>query len=287
LKRCVVLAPPGAAGQALLRALLARGIECRVADVPARGRLSRFALDELATADFVATALPDDAAPLTTFALGIAHALHKPLLAFTAGPDPLLDGLPGTYVVRRSPDAYPDLSGEIDRFLRFAQPSQSQQGPPRSASRDLGWAREQARQVAHLPLDRQGPAFESLVAGLLKAAGDQAVAVRPGADRGVDLVVWHDDLVFDTGGPLLIACRTSGANLPTTMVRLAGLVAASDASLALVVVPDAVQPPPASLLVQVMPIGTLIDALERGDLVHRLLDHQAVARLQERTGAAA
>jgi len=116
----------------------------------------------------------------------------------------------------------------------------------------LSLARERAAALKRERGASRGLAFEQLVSEIFQKAGGQVLETKAGADRGGDLIVWQNDVAFETGGPMLVECKHYGgrsgsivANARHTVERLEKLVRASDARLALLVLSyDLAKQPP-------------------------------------------
>jgi hypothetical protein len=295
LKRCVIIAAPGAESAALAQALGDRGVDCHVADdVTPGGAISREIIRQLAAADFVAASLQGAPSLNVAFELGIAHALRKPVIAFTTNYDRLFDGLAGTYVVRRAPGSGLEFTDDIDRFLRHATlPPAIDQPLVRSAA-DLTWARERAAKLKVAHGAEAGRSLEQLVVDLFEAAGDPIIHGKEQPDRGVDLIAWEND----AGAPVIIECKhyagSAGsviANVRSTVETLQRMVANSDAQMALLVLSSNHPRQPAYLpeapQVSVVRIETLIDALESGHPMSEIMRRrQRAAPPQGMVGAA-
>ena len=187
LRRCVIIAAPGSETSALARALGDRGVDCLLAqDIAPGGEISQEILKELAATDFVVASLHGETSPGLAFELGVAHALRKPMIAFTTNYDHLLDDLLGTYVVRKAPVASPEFADDIDRFLRHATPPPPvDRQPPSRPPADLAWARERAALLKVEGSADRGLALEQLVIELFEAAGDPIIHGKERPDRGV------------------------------------------------------------------------------------------------------
>ena len=177
LRRCVIIAPPGAESSVLAQALGDRGVDSLLAeDIAPGGDISPEILRQLAATDFVVAALHGEPSAGVAFELGVAHALRKPMIVFTTSYDRLLDNLAGTYVVRKAPEAGTGITDDIDRFLRHATmpPPIDRTMPPRPTA-DLTWARERAASIKAGHGPGSGGALEQLVMDLFEAAGDPII----------------------------------------------------------------------------------------------------------------
>ncbi len=280
LRRCVIIAAPGSETSALARALGDRGVDCLLAqDIAPGGEISQEILKELAATDFVVASLHGETSPGLAFELGVAHALRKPMIAFTTNYDHLLDDLLGTYVVRKAPVASPEFADDIDRFLRHATPPPPvDRQPPSRPPADLAWARERAALLKVEGSADRGLALEQLVIELFEAAGDPIIHGKERPDRGVDLIAWDKE----AGGSLIIECkhysggaRSTVANLKHTVEKLEHMVLNSDARMALLVLssdhPRQPERLPETPRVSIVCIETLIDALESGNLMAKIM----------------
>ena len=209
--------------------------------------------------------------PGLAFELGVAHALRKPMIAFTTNYDHLLDDLLGTYVVRKAPVASPEFADDIDRFLRHATPPPPvDRQPPSRPPADFAWARERAALLKVEGSADRGLALEQLVTELFEAVGDPIIHGKERPDRGVDLIAWDKE----AGGSLIIECKhysggagSTVANLKHTVEKLEHMVLNSDARMALLVLSSDHPRQPARLpetpRVSIVCIEHLLDALDR------------------------
>lgn len=239
---CFIVASPDE-GARLARAFTERGVEClRAEGVLGPGAVTEEVLKHLASVDFVVASFRDGATPGSSFELGVAHALHKPILLFTAGRDPSFRDLRGMYVVKAASEALADAGPDIDRFLRNAAASRPiEASEVRGVAGDFTWARRRMQALRdERPADRAA-SFERLVAEVFERSGGQVVEAKAGDDRGADLVVWQNDVAFEIGGPIIVECKLYGAagnadgDAERAVEHLEALVRRSDARLALLI----------------------------------------------------
>jgi hypothetical protein len=215
--------------------------------------------------------------------LGWRTHLKKPTLIFTTNSDAIFDGLRGAHVLRVAPNNLEQVGHDIDRFLRYATEASSieTQPPPLLPSRPLEWARDRLVNLRHEHNDDSAHAFEQLIFDLFTEVGGQAIEAKTGADRGVDLVVWMNDVAFETGGPILVESKYYGrasnitSNAKHTIERLEKLVAGSDASLALLIFdsdrPSALARIPDTPRVLTFPIEKLLNIFVAGTFTTEVL----------------
>jgi nucleoside 2-deoxyribosyltransferase len=291
LRRCFIVAPPGRESARIARVFTERGVECfRPEEIVAAEAVSEEILRHLASADFAVASLHGSVAPNLAFELGVAHALRKPILIFTTNYDRIFDDLRGIYVVRAEPDGIEEAGPDIDRFLRYAKetPAIEAHAPRRPPLGDFTWAHER---VAALKSDRgpgRGLAFERLVSEVFQQAGGEVVEATADAVRQADLVVWLNDVAFETGGPMIVECKHFGGgsgsillNAKHSVERLEKLVGGSDASLGLLVFSHDRPNPPTHVFetprVLSFAVEQLIDAIERGTFTDEVLQRRGRA----------
>jgi hypothetical protein len=292
IKRCFIVARRGPESDRIAEALSERGIESlRPEELVQAGNVTEELLKNLATADFVIASLREGASPNLTFELGVAIALQKPTLIFTTNYDSLLDHLHSTYVVKAPPGAGgQEIDSDIDRFLRHAKkaPSIEAQSPIRRQPTDLTWARDQLATLPQEGVSGRGLEFERLIRGIFEAVGTQVVEIKPDADLGADLIVWQNEIAYETGGPILVECKyydnefvRATENIRFAVERLTRYISSSDAGLGLIVVgyrqhrsvSRAFDTP------RVLTFGAteLIDVLERGSLTDEVIHRRRTA----------
>jgi hypothetical protein len=289
LRRCFLLANPGAAADKVAKALSDRGVDCfRPEDLLQPGAVWSDELTRhLTSADFVVALMPTSAPANLAFELGLAHGLHKPALVIETRKGVAPTQLRGLTVVRvanlaRIEEVVPD----IDRFLRHAK----QMAPANhsitqtSPTKPLDWARTQLNTIRNETGVRRGFLIELLVADIFKRSGADVQLTDPRAQRsddGVDLIVWSDDLAHKLDGPILVQCKSyrGGANNVTkhaaeTLKQLDEIVRRSDARLAMLVfdhegpagLPRITDTPRAL----VFPVEDFMDAVEQGALTEQV-----------------
>ena len=244
-RTCFVSGPAGSATAAIAGMLAARGVATLSANSIALGSsISDEILRSIAAADFVVVLLTDQGAQNAIFELGVARGMNKPALVVTSG-RVLPSDLQGiVYRSLPSLDRIGEVAVDIDRFLRNAKPppSLSADAPPVPGT-DLGWAREELRALRHSDDPHRFQNFEGLVGRIFEAAGADVQATRDSqVDRGVDFVIWLNDIAYALGGPILVECKLllggSGSvikNAEAYVGRLRRSLENSDASLALLV----------------------------------------------------
>jgi hypothetical protein len=298
LKRCFIVAPPGHETARIAKAFSDRGVECLLPEKIGHGSdVSEEILKLLASADFVVASLPDETSAKLSFELGVAYALKKPTLVLTTNYDHLLSNLRGLYVVKSAADANHDESSDIDRFLRQAGqvPAMKSRSPSPSAAGAFDWARERAAALKQEHGTNRGLVLERLVADLFEKAGAQFVEAKAETGGGSDLVVWLNDLVYETGGPMIVECKyyTGGSGsviwnskhtveqLEKNFERLEKLVEGSDAPLALLVFShDRLRPLHRvfeTARVLSFAVEQLIDSLENGTFVDDIMQRRSRA----------
>lgn len=294
---CFIVASPDE-GARLARAFAERGVEClRAEAISVPGAVTEEVLKHLAAVDFVVASLRDGATPGSMFELGVAHALHKPILLFTAGRAPSFRELRGMYVVKAASEALADAGPDIDRFLRNAAATHPAEVPvSREAAGDFAWARRRMKALRdERPADRAA-SFERLVAEVFERSGGQVVQAKAGDDRGADLVVWQNDVAFELGGPIIVECKLYGGtgdanrDAERAVEHLEALVRRSDARLALLIFGhDGPGAPPRvaeSPRVLGFDVEAFIGAVERGTFADEVIRRRRrAASAREAAGA--
>jgi hypothetical protein len=137
------------------------------------------------------------------FELGLAHGLNRPALMIAADEAVMPESLRGLTVVRISNiNAIADSVPGIDRFLRHTKrlkPFEQAVSEPREP-KDLTWARARLASLREEVGARRGFDFERLVAELFERAGADVAttdAAPSKGEKGVDLIVWADDLACE------------------------------------------------------------------------------------------
>ena len=288
LKRCFVAARSASESAGIASILRDRGIECfRPEELAAGGSISDEIVRYLAQADFVAASIRGGVASNVAFELGAAYALHKPILLFSASDDDFPTDLLGVYVVRGDPNAVGDTVDDIERFLRHARdrdPTTGHENKPETGT-DFAWARQRAVALRKLRSAERGQALERLVSDMFARANGSVVSTAGVADSRGGIIVWLNDLVFETGGAMIVECKHYGGgtgsvvlNIRHTEARLAKLVDSSDASVGLLVYthdrPIHRSGVSGSGNVLSLPLEHLIDTLEAGSFKDLVLRHR-------------
>ncbi len=294
LRRCFLLAPPGAAATTVAKVLIDRGVEClRPEDLLQPGSVWSDELTKhLTSADFVVAIVPPSASANIAFELGLAHGLSKPALVVAVGNAVVPEALRGLAVARiASLSNISDAIPEIDRFLRHGQRLAPAKHPAATGSATglLDWARTKLTTIRRESGQTQEFALEALIEDIFKQAGAEVQhADAPSPSGDVDLVVWSDDLAYELGGPILVKCKTFGGstgsvvrNAEHAVRRLDDIVGRSDVKLAMLVfdhdrlrdVPRIADTPRALAL----PIEPLINVIEQGALTEEVLKRRRQA----------
>jgi hypothetical protein len=285
LKRCFIIAPPGLESAQIARIFSERGVEClRPDEIIPSGNVTEELLGHLANADFVVASLHGSISPNLAFELGVARALRKPALIFTTNYDRLLNDVRGVYVVNASPDAAGEAGPDIDRFLRNATESPAIEGHTsrQPADGDFTWARERAAALKHERGVSRAVEFEGLVSKIFQKAGGQVVTATPQVDRNADLIVWLNDVAFETGGAMIVECKYYGGgvgsvlkNAKHTVEHLEKFVDGSNARVGLLVFDHDRHGPPPHVFetprVLSFAIGQLIDNIENGTFAEEVI----------------
>lgn len=245
LRTCFVSGPVGEATAAIAEMLAARGIAILSANaISAGASLSDEILRSIAAVDFIVVLLTDRGSQNAIFELGVARGMNKPALVLTTG-GALPSNLHG--VIYRSLDSLDrlgDVAVDIERFLRNAKPPPPLNAePPLAPKKDLAWARDELHALRASVQSHRFQQFESLIGRIFEAAGaDVQPAGNAQDERGVDFVVWLNDIAYALGEPILVECKVllggSGSVIKNAEVyvdRLSRSLANSDASLALLV----------------------------------------------------
>jgi hypothetical protein len=293
LKRCFIVATADLDTSGIARLLNERGVECLEADdLSPSNILTEELLRHLVAADFIVALVGTSPSANVFFELGVGFSFGKPALVFTKESYSSTDFLRGLYVSRVADlTKTEDVANHIDRFLKHAKspdPIHMPEPSPQKPS-DLSWAKTRLTQMrASEPGDRE-QALEQLVADLLRRAGAEVSptemnSAKPISDN-IDLVVWLNDVAYETGGPILVECKTyrggTGSivkNAEHAVRKLDKFVQESSAKLAFLVVDyDRNRRPPCvheTPRVLVFPVDTLIEALERGTLAEQVVERR-------------
>ncbi|HQS47165.1 MAG: hypothetical protein B7Y12_05860 [Rhizobiales bacterium 24-66-13] len=287
-RTCFVSGPAGQATEAIADMLTGFGVAVLSANAISLGAsLTDEILRGIASADFIVVVLTDQGAENAIFELGVARGMNKPALVFTFGRMPPSDLHGIIYRSLDSLDRLPDVAADIARFLRNAKsPPPLSDEAPVAHRRKLGWARDELRALRDPGSPHRYEEFESLIGRVLEASGaDVERAGQPGADRGVDFVVWLNDVAYALGGPILVECKVlrggSGSvikNAEFYVGKLSKLLAKSDASLGLLVFDhDRSASPPTSFAtpdVIAISVEDVINGLEAGTFEQDILQRR-------------
>lgn len=275
---CFVSAPSGRALGIIVKLLNDRGIAAQGVDIlPPGSPIFDEITRAIAASDFVVVVLTDRSSENTIFELGLARGMNKPTLIFTIDRAPPSDLQGFVYRALKSLDHIEEVAPDLDRFLRNAKtlPPIIKEAP-RAQGTDLGWARDELKAQRGADYGHRYRDFEALVGRVFAKAGAQVEAAGyPSDDRGVDFVVWLNDVAYALGGPILVECKVlpggSGSvikNAEAYVAQLNKALARSDASLGLLVFDhDRPNTPPttfASPNVIAFSVDDLIDGLEAG-----------------------
>jgi hypothetical protein len=292
LRKCFITGSLNEDADLISQLLIERGVEVIRADrlVLPGTALREEILRHLATVDFVVAILPSQASPFTFYELGVAKGLRKPVLAFVRNLEMPMD-VRGLYIVRLdSPTNAPIAAGEIDRFLRHAKAP-----PPLKVEKqrdtkpvDLRWAREWLAQLKSRGSATREENLEQLVGEVFKRTGAEVTRAAEAQDRGVDFVVWANDVAYELGTPILVECKAFGGgsgsvirNLEHVVRHLDELVSRSEARLAILVYDHELRAEPPSLYhtarVVLFSAESLIGAIERGSLAQEILSKRGRA----------
>lgn len=163
----------------------------------------------IAQADLVIGVITHHDVSGTSFELGVAAGYGKPILIFAPAKGGILPaGLQSFQVVRTSLQNREAIDFALDQVL--ASPS----GPsrldlsnkPSPAVRTIETSSYRNR-LSQLMQDGQFRELESLVAAVLRESGAEVVAEASSPDRGIDLVVWSDDLQSYVDNPFPIEIK--------------------------------------------------------------------------------
>jgi hypothetical protein len=185
-------------------------------DLSAGSNISERVFAEIQAADAVIAVISQDAANVF-FEIGVAIALHKPVLALlnpgTTAPSFIA---PMTYLTSDLADSDVLRLG-VKRFL-----DESKERPPkvrqtrkeaRLITRGPNSLQRIIEQLSHLRQAGNPSEVERRVAEIFRAAGITAVEeYKDAKDRGVDFAVWSDSLRSSLGNPVLIQVKVSKLN---------------------------------------------------------------------------
>ncbi|HET6323852.1 MAG TPA: hypothetical protein VFG04_04060 [Planctomycetaceae bacterium] len=141
------------------------------------------------------------------FELGVASALNKPTLLFTA-PDYPMDLLPhsGFLYLRVDLRNKESVLFALRQVLSLSPPNRIVKPEEHLGTRPIGQIADQF--LAKLP-QVSARDFEELIYDVLKASGAAAIGRgSEGKDNGVDFAVWSSDFDPAIANPLLIECKS-------------------------------------------------------------------------------
>jgi hypothetical protein len=208
-RRCFISAPGSANVAPLLGALRSRQWEPFVlSDVAELGAsLTESLQGAINTADVVIGIFPEEAlgSANTAFEMGVAAALHKPVLLLV-GPDADLPSDLSSYLyVRSALENDEALALALDNIERYAGLTR-EEGAAISSAAPLGAYADELLERANMLGEAPTREVEQLLTEALQAGGAVAVAGSAG-DAGFDIGVWSDDLDAIDGNPLLVELK--------------------------------------------------------------------------------
>lgn len=246
-------------------------------------------------ADFVLMVLGGGDRTAAAYEVGVAQGMGKPVfVVFTGAPSLHLFN---AYSVALGEDRSAFALGEeLDRFLRNA-PARATEGPmlQRKDTPSLEWARKELLSLRDEQSADRHLRFEALCRKVLQATGATVEAVGGGAERGVDLIVWFNDIAFELSGPTLVECKFYGGragssikNTEATVRQLEALLDHTDSRLALLLYDHDRATPPPSLFetprVLSFALESIIDAAERAELENVILKRRQRAMFARQGG---
>lgn len=223
--------------------LMTRGIRTTSADMLNAGSaITQEVLRTIAEVDFVAVVLGAEGHDNAMFELGVARGLAKPSFVVLMGGRLPFD-FNGVYArAVDGPGRVKDAAEDLDRFLANAKtPPPIEMAAPAEPGVALDWALLELDRLRSGSVRHREAVFEDFVGRIFEAVGAQ-VLPNDAETRGIDFVVWLNEVSFDTGGPVLIECKVlrggSGSvitNAKAYVKRLEKALSASNSNLALLV----------------------------------------------------
>jgi hypothetical protein len=295
-RRCFVTGSLGQKTHALVRMLMAMGVEATTADMLNTGTaITQEILRMIAASDFIAVVLGERGRDNALYEMGVARALGKPAFVILTHGALGVD-VSGVYLrAIDGPERIADVADDLDRFLRNAKTPTPLVGRIAGERRlDLGWARRELstlRSRASRGRERQ---LEQLVGKIFEAVGAEVLPTASEGRMQVDFVVWLDQIADQTGGPMLVECKLfrggSGSvikNSEASVRRLERTLADSDSSIALLVYDHDRSHTPPSLYetpqVLSFAVEDLVSALEKGGFEQELLRRRERAAFAHRS----
>jgi hypothetical protein len=194
----------------------------------------------------------------TTFQLGIAAGLRKPLLVVAPPGVRIPFDAAEVVLVRADPKETEAVAFALDQMLAASRPTKASGGVAPRRTHPIGnTARDLLDQLAELRVS-QAPdkhlQLETVVQRAIEASGATVASREGGPDPGFDLGVWSDDLDLWVGNPLLVEIKWQLKTVQDVDRVLRGL-ASSRALWALLVF---VQGPPARRLTELEHRGPVL-----------------------------
>ncbi|MBI5634957.1 MAG: hypothetical protein HZA15_15930 [Nitrospirae bacterium] len=162
-------------------------------------------------ADLIVAVVPAQMSPNVFFELGIAHALHKPIILLVSPKyGQLPSDLAGTFYLRADSENREAIGFALDQCLSRIEKSVEQPTKATREGRPLGADADKFLDR----INREGPSMrgrelENLVAEVLRTSGVDTMMQSPKPNQGADIAVWSDALQPVTGNPLLIEVKSS------------------------------------------------------------------------------
>lgn len=211
-RKCFLSAPAGHNLVVLRRVLASRQLDVFSSDeLGLGGNRADQVQSGIAQADFVVGVLPAEGASSSVlYELGLASALARRILLI-APPDsaPAPYFLHHLLTLRITLDNEEAIAFAVDQILSAPPVNASQMVKEFKSHSGLGEGANKLLTASMQALStNDGAALEDVVCRALKAGGTDLVVNSPYPDKGVDLVVWSDNLDSIVGNPILIEVKS-------------------------------------------------------------------------------
>lgn len=210
IKTCFISAPASADVRPISETLRNRGVQVLgLSESSAEASWQASLAASIARADLIIGVITHQDISNTIFEIGVAVGYGKPLLIFAPAKGVALPAsLQSFQVVRTSLQNREAIDFALDQVLASPSvPSRLDRSTkPSSAGKTIetGFYRNRLSQLMQ---DGQFRELESLVATVLRESSAEIVAEATSPDRGIDLVVWSDDLQSYVDNPFPIEVK--------------------------------------------------------------------------------
>lgn len=232
IKTCFISAPPSANVGQIRDSLLERNVSViGLTNIQLGSVVQTAIINSINAADLVVAVLSHGQTANPLFELGLAVGLGKQVMIFApAKGDIVPSDLQGFPVVRTSLQNREAIDFAFDQLLASSESSPRMLSSPQTERpfRTLHGTsyRDELHGLAHQGSERE---LENLVARALRDAGAEIVAESPQRDRGIDLVIWSDDLQPYVGNPFPIEIKRRLASREDAKRALSSVASAASA----------------------------------------------------------